>query len=104
MTTRIALVTGGSRGLGRSAALHLARNGVDVVLNSLTGDAIAAGKRRLDLLDGDAAVMGRERNVEIADDVAAKPGLLDVDGERAFADHARFVQHPVGEQVEDLSR
>lgn len=31
-TPRIALVTGGSRGLGRNAAIHLARSGVDVVL------------------------------------------------------------------------
>jgi NAD(P)-dependent dehydrogenase (short-subunit alcohol dehydrogenase family) len=30
--TKIALVTGGSRGLGRNTALHLARRGVDVVL------------------------------------------------------------------------
>lgn len=30
--TRIALVTGGSRGLGRSMALHLADDGVDVVI------------------------------------------------------------------------
>ncbi|MDX8526246.1 SDR family oxidoreductase [Mesorhizobium sp. MSK_1335] len=33
MTTRpIALVTGGSRGLGRNTALHLARRGVDVIV------------------------------------------------------------------------
>lgn len=32
MSRKIALVTGGSRGLGRSAALHLARKGVDVVI------------------------------------------------------------------------
>ncbi|WP_174511613.1 SDR family NAD(P)-dependent oxidoreductase, partial [Methylocella tundrae] len=28
----IALITGGSRGLGRSAALHVARSGTDVIL------------------------------------------------------------------------
>jgi NAD(P)-dependent dehydrogenase (short-subunit alcohol dehydrogenase family) len=32
VTHKIALVTGGSRGLGRSAALHLARKGIGVVL------------------------------------------------------------------------
>ena len=32
MTHKIALVTGGSRGLGRSASLHLARKGIGVVL------------------------------------------------------------------------
>ncbi|WP_017757421.1 SDR family NAD(P)-dependent oxidoreductase [Pseudacidovorax intermedius] len=31
-TPRIALITGGSRGLGRSAALHLARDGVDLLI------------------------------------------------------------------------
>ncbi|OQS41757.1 SDR family NAD(P)-dependent oxidoreductase [Chromobacterium haemolyticum] len=32
MSKKIAVITGGSRGLGKSAALHLARQGMDVVL------------------------------------------------------------------------
>ncbi|MBJ3774318.1 SDR family NAD(P)-dependent oxidoreductase [Acuticoccus mangrovi] len=44
MTQKIALITGGSRGLGRNAALHLARHGVDVILtyNSRADEAEAA--------------------------------------------------------------
>jgi len=45
----IALITGGSRGLGRSAAEHLARQGTDVILTYRSGqaeaDAVVAGIR-----------------------------------------------------------
>lgn len=40
--SQIALITGGSRGLGRSMALHLADRGVDVIL-TYKADASAAG-------------------------------------------------------------
>lgn len=36
MTRPIALITGGSRGLGRSAAVHLCRQGVDVIITYLS--------------------------------------------------------------------
>jgi len=43
MTRKIALITGGSRGLGRNAALHLAAQGVDVIVTyrSQAGEAAA---------------------------------------------------------------
>ena len=40
-TVPIALVTGGSRGLGRSTALHLAKHGTDVILTYKSGGAEA---------------------------------------------------------------
>lgn len=41
-TSQIALITGGSRGLGRSMALHLADRGVDVIFTYQTNAAAAA--------------------------------------------------------------
>ena len=54
MTNKIAIITGGSRGLGRNTALHLARRGVDVIFTyranqkaaeSLIGEFQTIGQR-----------------------------------------------------------
>ncbi len=42
MADTIALITGGNRGLGRSAALHLARTGIDILLTYRNGADEAA--------------------------------------------------------------
>jgi NAD(P)-dependent dehydrogenase (short-subunit alcohol dehydrogenase family) len=41
MTSRIALITGGSRGLGRNMALHLARAGTDIIVTWHNNEAAA---------------------------------------------------------------
>lgn len=67
MSQKIALITGGSRGLGRSTALHLARHGVDVVLTyhsrQTDADAVvdeirATGRRAATLKLDTAATSG----------------------------------------------
>jgi NAD(P)-dependent dehydrogenase (short-subunit alcohol dehydrogenase family) len=42
-TSKIALVTGGSRGLGKSMALNLAKKGIDVILTYHSQQAEAEG-------------------------------------------------------------
>lgn len=55
-TSKIALITGGSRGLGRNTALHLARAGVDVIITyhskrteaeTVVAEARALGRRAM---------------------------------------------------------
>ena len=58
MNKKIAIITGGSRGLGRNAAIHLARKGVDVILtyrsrkeeaDAVVAEIAAAGARAVAL-------------------------------------------------------
>nr|WP_314547214.1 SDR family oxidoreductase [uncultured Massilia sp.] len=78
MNHRIALITGGSRGLGRSMALHLARAGTDIVFTyqgneaaarQTAGEIEALGRRaavlQLDVADSGsfAAFAGKVREV-----------------------------------------
>lgn len=71
-TSRIALVTGGSRGLGRSTALHLADAGVDLVITYMNKEAEAQA-----VVD---AIKGKGRRA-----VALR---LDVADSKCFADFA----------------
>lgn len=57
-SNKIALVTGGSRGLGRNMALHLARDGHDVILTYKSrADEAAQVKREIEALGRRAAVL-----------------------------------------------
>ncbi|KAA1259004.1 Enoyl-[acyl-carrier-protein] reductase [NADPH] FabL [Rubripirellula obstinata] len=70
LTGRCALVTGASRGIGRSIALELARQGASVAVNFLNSqdDAVAVAK---DIDAMGSQVMLVKANVSIRDDVQA---------------------------------
>ena len=70
-TNKIALVTGGSRGLGRNMALHLARGGHDVILTYKSrADEAAQVKQEIEALGRQAAVLQLD-----AGDVASFAGF-----------------------------
>lgn len=57
-TSRIVLITGGSRGLGRNAALHLGRQGMDVILTYKGNEAEArAAVREIEALGRQALAL-----------------------------------------------
>jgi 3-oxoacyl-[acyl-carrier protein] reductase len=79
---KIALVTGGSRGIGRATALLFAREGADIAFCHLNDDAQA------EITASEISSVGRrvlQRSVDVADIVAGK----------AFADEAARVLGPI---------
>jgi NAD(P)-dependent dehydrogenase (short-subunit alcohol dehydrogenase family) len=86
--TRIAVVTGGSRGLGRNAALHLARKGVDIILTYHSGKTDADG------VAAEIAQLGRKA-VALQLDVGNSKSFAEFSGRvratlRAHWQHDRF--------------
>jgi len=101
---KIALITGGSRGLGRNAALHVAANGGDVIItyrsNHAEADAVVAqieksGRKAVALMKGAIEVLSRYQAQElgargIAVNVVA-PGAIETDfGGGAVRDNAQL--------------
>ena len=85
----IALVTGGSRGLGRNAAVHLARKGVDVILTYHSNEA--AAREAVAAVEAEGA-RGAMLRLDAAD-VASFP---------AFAEEARAALAPMGAERLDI--
>src|ERR1051326_8901763 len=84
LTGKAALVTGAQQGIGRAIALALAREGADVAINYLDGDAMAedvassvrALGARAELVRGDVAVSGTPGR--LVDATVAAFGKIDI--------------------------
>lgn len=73
---KVALVTGGSRGIGRAIALRLARQGADVAINFLNSESAAV--ETAEAIDSiGQRVMVLRADVSRSDDVAAMVGQID---------------------------
>ena len=76
LANKVALVTGGARGLGRAYVLHLAQLGADVVVNDVDLDAARAYDEALTAatVDGEVEALGR-RALAIEADVSDKAAV-----------------------------
>lgn len=85
LSGRVALVTGGSRGIGKAIALGLAQHGAKVAISARTREQLEATVAELDRAGGDGtglAVVGDVTSIEdgqrMVDETIARFGALDV--------------------------
>ncbi len=106
LTGRVALVTGASRGIGRSLALGLAEAGADVAVHYATRDAeanavaddIGGMGRRSNIFAGDLAATGVA--TELVEQVIDRFGRLDVLVLNASAEHRHHWDAMPGEDFD----
>jgi NAD(P)-dependent dehydrogenase (short-subunit alcohol dehydrogenase family) len=72
--TKVALVTGAARGIGRAIALRLADDGLDVAVNDL------ADEPELDAVRQEIEAKGR-RSLAVPADVSQEPNVVRIIGE-----------------------